>query len=76
MQNAQCRMQNEAPSRENVSVDKSFEFAVRIVNLYKFLTREHKEYALSPLCLCNIGTNTGTGSQQLLGKNIFLVFPR
>ena len=47
MQNAECKMQNEAQSRENVSVDKSFEFAVRIVNLYKFLTREHKEYVLS-----------------------------
>ena len=58
MQNAQCRMQNEAPSRENVSVDKSFEFAVRIVNLYKFLTREHKEYVLSKQLL-RAGTSIG-----------------
>ena len=58
MQNAECKMQNEAQSRENVSVDKSFEFAVRIVNLYKFLTREHKEYVLSKQLLRS-GTSIG-----------------
>ena len=58
MQNAECKMQNEAQSRENVSVDKSFEFAVRIVNLYKFLTREHKEYVLSKQLL-RAGTSIG-----------------
>ena len=30
----------------NAAVEKSFEFAVRIVNLYKYLTREHSEYVL------------------------------
>ena len=58
MQNAECKMQNEAQSRENVSVDKSFEFAVRIVNLYKFLTREHKDYVLSKQLLRS-GTSIG-----------------
>jgi hypothetical protein len=31
----------------NVILDKSFEFVVRIVNLYKYLVREQKEYELS-----------------------------
>ena len=33
--------------KENACVSKSFEFAVRIVNLYKYLAVEHKEYILS-----------------------------
>lgn len=32
---------------ENAVYDKSFEFAVRIVNLYKFLTSEKKEFVMS-----------------------------
>lgn len=43
---------------ENISVEKSFEFAVRIVNLYKYLTREHKEYVLSKQLL-RCGTSIG-----------------
>ena len=32
---------------ENIIVDKSFDFAVRIVNLNKYLNNEQKEYVLS-----------------------------
>jgi hypothetical protein len=39
-------MENER-MRENVVLDKSFGFAVRIVNLYKHLTTVKKEYVLS-----------------------------
>lgn len=42
MQSVECKMQNGITGQENVSVDKSFEFAVRIVNLYKYLTQELK----------------------------------
>ena len=42
----------------NIVVEKSFEFAVRIVNLYKFLTREHKEYVLAKQLL-RCGTSIG-----------------
>jgi hypothetical protein len=31
----------------NIIVEKSFEFAVRIVNLYKYLVEQKKEYVLS-----------------------------
>ena len=33
--------------RENILKDKSFRFAVRIVNLYKYLCAEKKEFVLS-----------------------------
>lgn len=44
--------------KENAVVDKSFEFAVRIVKLYKYLVQEHKEYVLSKQLL-RCGTNIG-----------------
>ena len=34
-------------SGENVLVDKSFLFAIRIVTIYKILVQDHKEYVLS-----------------------------
>ena len=43
---------------ENASVEKSFAFAVRIVNLYKYLIREHKEYIMSKQILRS-GTSIG-----------------
>lgn len=33
--------------KENIIVEKSFDFAVRIVNLYKHITNNKKEYILS-----------------------------
>ena len=33
--------------KDNISIEKSFEFAVRVVNLCKYLTQEKKEYILS-----------------------------
>ena len=42
----------------NIVVEKSFEFAVRVVNLYKFLIREHKEYVLAKQLL-RCGTSIG-----------------
>jgi hypothetical protein len=33
----------------NVVVEKSFAFAIRIVNCYKYLVEEKKEHVLSPL---------------------------
>ena len=34
-------------SRDNIVRDKSYAFAIRIVNAYKFLTNDQKEYVLS-----------------------------
>ena len=58
MQNFKCKMQNEAGSESNAVVEKSFEFAVRIVNLYRYLKKEHKEYVLSKQIL-RCGTSIG-----------------
>ena len=43
---------------ENISVTKNLDFAVRIVNLYKYLTQEHKEYIMSRQIL-RCGTSIG-----------------
>lgn len=44
--------------KANILKDKSFHFAIRIVNLYKFLKKEHSEYILSQQ-LIRSGTSTG-----------------
>lgn len=52
---------------ENSSVEaKSFDFAVRIVNLYRFLTKEKKEFDLSKQILrsgTSIGANVSEGER-------------
>ncbi len=40
-------MQNWEMEMENIIEAKSFDFAVRIVKLYQYLTSEKKEYVLS-----------------------------
>lgn len=49
--------------KENAVLDKSFQFAVRIVNLYKHLTKEHKEYVLSKQLLRS-GTSIGANINE------------
>ncbi len=44
--------------KDNILKDKSFLFAVRIVNLYKYLKKEHGEYILSQQ-LIRSGTSIG-----------------
>lgn len=44
--------------KENVLKNKSFLFAIRIVNLYKFLIADHKEFVLSKQILRS-GTSVG-----------------
>ncbi len=44
--------------KENASVEKSFEFAVRIVKLYKISYKWHREYVLSKQLL-RCGTSIG-----------------
>ena len=47
----------------NPAVDKSFEFAVRIVNVYKYLVAEHKEYVMSKQLL-RCGTSIGANVSE------------
>jgi four helix bundle protein len=44
--------------KENILKNKSFAFAIRIVNLYKFLKKEHSEYILSQQIIKS-GTSIG-----------------
>ena len=44
--------------KENILKDKSFSFALRMIELYKFLQSEHKEYILSKQILRS-GTSIG-----------------
>ena len=47
----------------NNVVHKSFEFAVRIIRLYQFLSKEHKEYVLSKQLLRS-GTSIGANINE------------
>ena len=47
----------------NIIVDKSFSFAVRIVNLYKYLTQEQREFILSKQ-LIRSGTSIGANISE------------
>ena len=50
----------------NVVVDKSYAFAIRIVNCYKFLYTEKKEFVLSKQLLRS-GTSIGTNVEEAVG---------
>ena len=55
---------------ENAIETKSFEFAVRIVNLYKHLTESKKEFVLSKQ-LIRSGTSIGANRTEYLTKEEF-----
>jgi four helix bundle protein len=44
--------------KANILKDKSFNFSIRIINLYKFLKKEHKEFILSQQIIRS-GTSIG-----------------
>ncbi|HEY9018784.1 four helix bundle protein [Thiomicrospira sp.] len=48
---------------ENLVLDKSFTFSIRIVKVYQFLSKEHKEYALSKQLL-RAGTSIGANINE------------
>lgn len=52
--------------KENVIQDKSFLFAVRIINLYKHLTAVKKEFVLSRQIL-RCGTSIGANVEESIG---------
>ncbi len=51
---------------DNIIQEKSFAFAVRIVNFYKFLNSEKKEYILSKQLLRS-GTSVGANVEEAIG---------
>ncbi len=52
--------------KDNVVQDKSFAFAVRIVNFHKHLVETHKEYVLSKQLLRS-GTSIGANIEEAIG---------
>lgn len=59
----------------NVIVDKSFDFAVRIVNLYTYLKDNKKEYVLSKQLLrsgTSIGANVSESQEAQSDPDFFI----
>lgn len=52
--------------KDNIIQQKSFAFAIRIVNLYKYLTTEKKEFVLSKQLLKS-GTSIGANVEESIG---------
>jgi four helix bundle protein len=52
--------------KENIIQHKSFQFAIRIINLYKYLTNEKKEFVLSKQIL-RCGTSIGANIEESIG---------
>jgi len=52
--------------QDNIIQEKSFAFAVRIVNLYKYLCEEKKEFVLSKQILRS-GTSIGANIEESIG---------
>ena len=51
---------------DNIIQQKSFAFAIRIVNIYKYLTAEKKEFVLSKQLLRS-GTSIGANVEESIG---------
>ena len=61
--------------KENIIQEKSFKFALRIVNLYKYLVQDKKEFVLSKQLLRS-GTSIGANVEEAIGaqsKNDFII---
>ena len=52
--------------KNNIIQEKSFDFAIRIVNLYKYLKEDKKEYVLSKQLLRS-GTSIGANIEEGIG---------
>ncbi len=52
--------------RQNPARDKSYDFALRIIELYKYLIEEKKEYVLSKQILRS-GTSIGANVEEAIG---------
>ena len=52
--------------KENVLLEKSFAFAIRVVKAYKYLTEEKKEFVLSKQFLKS-GTSIGANCEEAVG---------
>ena len=53
--------------KENIILSKTYDFALRIIDLYKYLSKEEKEYILSRQILRS-GTSIGANSEEAAGS--------
>ena len=53
--------------KENLILSKTYSFALRIIDLYKYLSKEEKEYTLSKQILRS-GTSIGANSEEAAGS--------
>jgi four helix bundle protein len=60
-----ANINHNAMGKKSIIKDKSFGFAVRVVNLYKLLTTERKEFVLSKQML-RAGTSVGANVREAL----------
>jgi len=63
MLNVEFLMELDLKMKDNVVLEKSFDFAVRIVKLYKYLCSDKKEYVLSKQLLRS-GTSIGANINE------------
>jgi len=54
---------------ENIILEKSYKFALRIVKLYKYLTEVRKEFVISKRLLSNSGCNSYATANSLMKKS-------
>lgn len=54
------------PERENIILDKTYNYAIRIVKLYQYLCKEKKEFELSRQILRS-GTSIGANVEESVG---------
>ncbi len=52
--------------KDNILLDKSFAFAIRVVKAYKYLVEEKKEFVISKQ-LSRSGTSIGANSEEAVG---------
>jgi len=52
--------------KDNILQDKSYAFAIRIVNAYKYLIDEKKEFVMSKQLL-RCGTSIGANTEEAIG---------
>jgi len=52
--------------KDNILLEKTFAFAIRVVNAYKHLVKEHREFVLSKQFLRS-GTSIGANSEEAIG---------
>ena len=53
--------------KENIILSKTYSFALRIIELYKYLSKEEREYTLSKQILRS-GTSIGANSEEASGS--------